>query len=233
MRTPSFIIIVIVALLLAGFVGIVAYYTFIPPDDRDQVTTESDLVTTIALPSRPIIRSTDPVRGDPAGRDQATTESDLVTAIAIVEFGDFFCPSCAEVEATLKSVLEQYSGRVKLVWKDLPNTRLHPLAEKAAQAARCAEEQGKFWEYHDLLFERQTELAETSFIPLAQELRLNTATFEDCLKTERTKDLVARNFNEAILLRVDATPYFFIGERKFSGAIDQNTVNQSIQELLR
>ncbi|MDO8505409.1 MAG: thioredoxin domain-containing protein [bacterium] len=230
MRTSSFIIFLTLVVLIAGFVGALAFWTFQPPTPPNLPSTRGGNeslsppfeggVRGGQSPTRPVIASSDPLRGDPAA------------SIAIVEFGDFFCPACAEIEPVLASVLEQYKGKVKLVWKDLPNTRLHPLAQKAAEAARCAGEQGKFWEYHDLLFKNQDTLTETAFTQFAREINMNIGAFEECLNTGAMSDIVNRSFNEGLILRVDATPYFFIGDRRFSGAISETELKETIENAL-
>jgi len=76
--------------------------------------------------------------------------------VTIVIFSDYQCPYCQRAEATVKQILQQYSGKVNVYFRDYP-LPLHTFAEKAAEASRCAGEQGKYWEYHDLLFEKQSE----------------------------------------------------------------------------
>ncbi|OGG14788.1 hypothetical protein A2773_06840 [Candidatus Gottesmanbacteria bacterium RIFCSPHIGHO2_01_FULL_39_10] len=86
-----------------------------------------------------------PVRGDKNAK------------VTIVEFSDFQCPFCVRAHPTMKQVLKEYEGKVKLVYKHFPLTSIHPKAEKAAQASECAKDQGKFWEFHDKLFDNSTE----------------------------------------------------------------------------
>ena len=77
--------------------------------------------------------------------------------VVIVEFSDYQYPFCARVEPTIEQVLQNFPTQVKIYYRNFPLTQLHPLAQKAAEAAQCANDQGKFWEYHDLLFEKQSE----------------------------------------------------------------------------
>ena len=93
--------------------------------------------------------------------------------VMIVEFSDFQCPYCGQVEATLKSVLAKHEGTVALAFRDMPITQIHPFAQGAAEAARCAGEQGKFWEYHDLLFADQGALDRSGLIAKAAKLQLD------------------------------------------------------------
>ncbi len=212
-------------MLIAAFVGTLAYWTFAPPDKGTTSNFAPQNLEAVPLslpthPTRPVVTSTDPVRGNPAA------------PLAIVEFGDFLCAPCAETDSALQKFLADHPGKVKLVWKDFPNTRTHPLAQKAAEAARCAGAQNKFWEYHDLLFKNQDSLTETSLIQFARELNLNITDFQTCTESGQTTDLVNRSFKEGLLLRVDATPYFFIGERRFSGAVSEEELKNAISPTL-
>ena len=80
--------------------------------------------------------------------------------VTIVEFSDYHCPFCKRVQPTLTQLLDRYPGKVKLAFRDFPLSQLHPQARHAAEAARCAQDQGKFWEYHDVLFEQAPKAAE-------------------------------------------------------------------------
>ncbi len=214
MRTSSFTIFLAIIILLSAIVGLFTYFYWRPQSALVPESTRESSESP-ALPSKPSLRATDPILGNASA------------PLTIVEFGDFFCEACAQVEAALNSVLKQYQGQVKLVWKDLPNTQRHPLARRAAQAARCAQEQDKFWPYHDLLLER-TQGEQASFSRFVQEVGANIGIFSQCMSQERTVRLVEQSFNEGILLRVDATPYFFIGEKRFSGAIDEATLRSAL-----
>jgi len=86
------------------------------------------------------------------GVDPARVRGNPKASVMIVEFSDYQCPYCGQVEATLKNVLAKHEGVVALAFRDMPIAQIHPLAQGAAEASRCAGEQGKFWEYHDLLF---------------------------------------------------------------------------------
>ena len=82
-----------------------------------------------------------------------------VTSVTIVVFSDYQCPYCARLEPTLKQLLQQNEGKIKIYFRDFPLSSIHPFSEKAAEASRCAAEQGKYWEYHDMLFQKQNEWA--------------------------------------------------------------------------
>src|ERR1700688_476740 len=110
--------------------------------------------------------------------------------VMIVEFSDFQCPYCGQVEVTLKSVLAKHEGTVALAFRDMPISQIHPFAQGAAEAARCAGEQGKFWEYHDLLFADQGALDRSGLIAKAAKLQLDPQQFEACISSEKYKSQV-------------------------------------------
>src|SRR5262249_22720056 len=97
--------------------------------------------------------------------------------ITIVEFGDFQCPYCQQEEATLRSVMTKFEGKVRLVFRHLPLTKVHPNAMIAAQAAVCADRQGRFWEMHDALYADQNALSADSLRETAGKLGLDTKIF--------------------------------------------------------
>src|SRR5262249_32193282 len=110
--------------------------------------------------------------------------------VTIVEFSDFHCPFCSKVQPTLKQVLAKYGDRVKLVYRHLPIDQLHPQARQAAEAAVCAFEQGKFWEYHDLLYANGPDASPEKLKSLAQGAGLDTQAFDQCLLTGKQKQEV-------------------------------------------
>lgn len=138
--------------------------------------------------------------------------------VTIVEFSDFQCPFCKSVTATVKQVVERYPGKVKWVFRDFPIPSLHPAAPKAHEAARCAAEQGKFWEYHDLLFEKSPREAPDDLKQYAKDLKLDTASFAQCLDSGKHEAAVNRDVQEGMRLGVTGTPTFFINGRELVGA---------------
>src|SRR5439155_19777940 len=107
------------------------------------------------------------------GYDPARLRGEAKAPVTIVEFSDFQCPYCKKVQPILTDLLAKYNGRVKLAYRDFPLRTLHAQAQLAAEAARCAEGQGKFWLYHDALFADQSKLDEAGLVKTAQMLGLN------------------------------------------------------------
>ena len=139
-------------------------------------------------------------------------------AVTIVEFSDFHCPFCRQVQPTLTRLLSDYGDRVKLAYRDFPLDRLHPRARKAAEAARCANEQGKFWEYHDKLYLGGADTSPEKLRALAQETGMNVSIFEQCFASGKRGSEVDKDVVQATDLGVTSTPSFFINGRPLSGA---------------
>jgi len=138
--------------------------------------------------------------------------------VTIVEFSDFQCPFCKTATATIKQVLDKYPGKVRLVFRDYPLASLHPQAPKAHEAARCAGDQAKFWEYHDVLFERSPKIAPQDLKQYAQELKLNATAFDQCLDSGKYTAEVDKDFQEGVGLGLTGTPSFFINGKQIVGA---------------
>lgn len=129
-------------------------------------------------------------------------------AVTIVEFSDFECPYCRSASATVRKLVERYGDRVRIVFKQLPLS-IHPNAFKAAQASVCAEEQGRFWEYHDRLF-ATGELTLPALTASAQGLGLDLQRFNGCMASEASAETVRQDMREASRLGVRGTPTFFV-----------------------
>jgi protein-disulfide isomerase len=153
-------------------------------------------------------------------------------AVTIVEFSDFQCPFCKAATATMHQVMAQYAGKVRWVFRDFPIASLHPLANKAHEAARCAAEQGKFWEYHDLLFQRSPQLAPAELKQYARGLKLDGDAFDRCLEAGKYQPAVAADLEEGQRLGVSGTPAFFINGRLLAGAQPATAFQQIIDSEL-
>jgi protein-disulfide isomerase len=137
--------------------------------------------------------------------------------ITIVEFSDFQCPYCQQSVVILKELRQLYGDRIRLIYRDYPGPN-HPHAPQAAVAARCAGEQGKFWEYHDLLFDRQSSGKGWDFVSLSKELGLQQSVFEGCLSSGRFREQMTKDLQDGLKLGVTSTPTFFLNGRPLVGA---------------
>jgi protein-disulfide isomerase len=152
--------------------------------------------------------------------------------VTIVEFSDFQCPFCQRASPTLKRVRQTYGDKVRLVWKDFPLTQIHPQAFKAAEAAQCAGEQGKFWEYHDRLFANQAALEPDALKKYAAEVSLDTARFGSCLDSSKFAERVRDGVAMGTRLGVSSTPTIFVNGRMLAGAYPYETFVTVIDEEL-
>jgi len=151
-----------------------------------------------------------------AGDDPARGPADA--PVTIVEFSDFQCPYCSRATATLKKLDAAYPGKIRLVYRDFPLVQIHPNAARAAEAAACANEQGKFWPMHDAMFEHQDKLAEADLKASAAALGLDAAAFNTCLDSGRHTAEWKKDAAEGDRYGVSSTPAFFINGRLVVGA---------------
>jgi protein-disulfide isomerase len=173
---------------------------------------------------------------EPPRFEVATTAADpgmgpASAPIQIVEFSDFQCPFCQRAVPTVKRIQAVYGDNVRLVYKDLPLPN-HPNAFPAAMAAQCALEQGKFWEYHDILFANQAALAADDLKRHAATLGLDAAKFNACVDDGRMKAAVQSDIDESQRYGVSSTPTFFINGRIVSGAQPYEVFDRIVQEEL-
>jgi predicted DsbA family dithiol-disulfide isomerase len=150
--------------------------------------------------------------------DPARVRGNAAAPVTIVEFSDFQCPFCLRAHSTVQSLLTKYDGRVKLAYRDFPLREIHPRAQMAAEASRCAAEQGKFWEYHDLLFANPGKLAEAALKEDARTLSLDTAQFDFCLDSGKFKPAIEEDLQAGTNAGVNGTPGFFINGIFLNGA---------------
>jgi protein-disulfide isomerase len=168
-----------------------------------------------------------------AGYDSGRLRGAPDAPVTIVEFSDFSCPYCRSVEPRLTALLSKYSGKVKLGYRDFPLSQIHPQAELAAEASRCAGEQGKFWEYHDLLFSTPADKQDhDSLLQDAQTLKLDSQAFDTCLKSGRFKAEVQKDQQLGTRAGVVGTPGFFINGVFIDGAQPPEAFERLINEAL-
>jgi protein-disulfide isomerase len=138
--------------------------------------------------------------------------------VTIVEYSDFQCPFCLRAMPTLKKLREDYGDKVRVVWKDFPLTQIHEHAFKAAEAGRCAADQGKFWEYHDKLFGNQQALQPEFLKQYAKDLGMDSAKFDTCLDSSMYAEQVRDSMAAGTRLGVNSTPTIYVNGRVLEGA---------------
>ena len=164
--------------------------------------------------------------------DPARLRGNPKAPVVIVEFSDFQCPYCRSVQPTLKNLLAKYEGRVSLSYRDLPLRDIHPQAQMAAEASRCAGEQGKFWEYHDLLFENPNKLNREGLVEQVRSLKLDEKQFDSCLSSGKYKAQVEQDRQLGLRAGLTGTPGFFINGNMLSGNLPQDSFEKVIQSEL-
>ena len=194
------------------------------------------------------------------GRPQPTRPASAVTSVSIagnlilgkkdapvtvIEFSDYQCPFCKRFfETTLPTLKAEYieTGKVRYVFRDFPLDQIHPQARKAAEAAHCAGDQGKYWEMHDLLFQNQQTLQIESLKAYARGLRLDSTVFDACLGQGKYAVEVQKDFEDGVAGGVRGTPSFFIGKTRpddtiqgtfLTGALPTPVFRQAIDNALR
>lgn len=165
------------------------------------------------------------------GYDPARVRGNRRAPVMIVEFSDYQCPYCHQVEPTLKQVLAKYSDKVSLAYRDFPLRQIHPQAEIAAEASRCALEQGKFWEYHDQLF-TASKLDKDALIEYARNLKLDDKQFSSCLTSAKYKAAIDEDAQAGREAGVNGTPGFFINGISLSGAQGEDAFARVIDDEL-
>jgi protein-disulfide isomerase len=151
--------------------------------------------------------------------------------VTIIEYADYECPYCQQIKPVVDRIEKEYHGKVVFAFKDVPLPN-HANAQKAAEASHCAGAQGKYWEYHDRLFEtKQFDLPNLK--EHARSLGLNQQTFERCVDTGAQEQRVKAGIAEAQSIGLPGTPGFFVNGRFLSGAIDYETLRQVVEEELR
>jgi len=151
--------------------------------------------------------------------------------IEIVEFSDFQCPYCLRAMPTVNQVLSSYGDQIHFVYRHYPLPN-HPNARPAAEAAACAAEQGKFWPYHDRLFQDPSKLGGAELKRDAAELGLDTTKFDSCVDSRKLKGAVDADLQAGEEAGVDGTPAFFINGRMISGAQPFEVFKRIIDEEL-
>jgi protein-disulfide isomerase len=179
---------------------------------------QAQISITLSSPTAPVELTHSPVRGN---RD---------APVVLVEFADYQCPYCQKIHSDLEKLQKEYGNRLAFVYKDYP-LPMHPYAEKAAEAARCAGTQGKFWEFHDLLFTVK-KLQPADLREQARTLNLDQERFDKCVVEGLEAADVERDADEARSLGITGTPSFFINGHFFSGVLSYAALHDMVEQQL-
>jgi protein-disulfide isomerase len=162
-----------------------------------------------------------PSKGDPAG------------VISVVEFSDFECPYCSRAADTLTGLVGRYPQKVRFAFRHFPLS-FHPNARPAAEHSVCAQEQGKFWEFHDLVFRNQRGLSGEKLGELAAEAGMDSAKLSECLGSGRARAKVDADYAKGLEVGVQGTPSFYINGQAYAGNPTVEAIGAAIDaELAR
>ncbi len=152
--------------------------------------------------------------------------------VTIVEFSDFQCPYCASAASVVHQIIDAYGDQVRVVYRDFPLTSIHPHAQKAAEAAQCANDQGRFWEFHDIIFANQAAMAVDNLKQYAKDLGMDSDTFDECLDSGKYTDEVLKDIQDGVNAGVSSTPTFFVNTEMVVGAKPFSAFQQIIDSIL-
>jgi len=186
--------------------------------EREQRQRQTTLLQSIQNNPRPFIQT-------------SPTQGAVAPKLLIIEFSDFQCPYCASVHDTLKHFMAAHADEVSLVYKHFPLAQIHPQAMPAARAAWAANRQGKFWPYHDALFEHQDQLSEDFYLQVAAELGLDIDQFNRNRQSEVAIASISQDMQLAEELGIAGTPFFVINGETVSGAIQASFLEDKLASL--
>jgi protein-disulfide isomerase len=153
--------------------------------------------------------------------------------VTIVEFSDYQCPACrAWYDQIYRQLMTEYEGKIRFVYRDFPLTSIHPGAQPAAEAANCANDQDKYWEFHNALFSGQYNLDRNGFLQIASDLALDTNSFTACIDSGKYASEVLADLQDGINLGVDATPTFYINGFKVVGVPSYASFKNVVDQML-
>lgn len=182
---------------------------------------QAEPVAVPAADQERLVRADDPVLGPAEAQ------------VTVVEFGDFQCPACGTLHPVLKHVKEQYADQsVRFVYRQFPLSQVHEYAQLAAEASLAAQAQGKFWEYHDRLFENQDALEREDLIAHARELGLDVDALTRALDEGTYREAVQQDLTDANILRLRGTPTLFVNGVQYTGAYTTDALAAAIDAAL-
>lgn len=212
---------------ILGVLFVLAFFNVVDLGENSGPTGAAVVAPDTQIPTAPLEKQDVKYDGAPIlGEEDAP--------VTMVEFSDFQCPYCARFfEQTFPQLKENYikTGKVKLAFRHLPLS-FHQYAQKTAEASECANEQGKFWEYHDTVFNNQDQLSDTILSTWAGEIGLDVKKFDDCLESGKYKEKVQADSNDAGSYGVSGTPSFFINGKLLVGAQPYEAFQQVIDAEL-
>lgn len=177
-------------------------------------------ITTIPEGAIDVVSNDDPSLGSPKA------------PVVIVEFADFGCSYSKDASHVLRELAQNHPKDVYYVYRDFPINELHSIATLAAEAGECAHEQGKFWEYHDKLYQNQAYLDEEELYLLAEQVNLDLIDFRGCLESGKYKEEVQEDYEAGVEAGVSGTPTFYVNGNRIAGSIPSGVLELIVQSVI-
>jgi len=197
-----------------------------PTDDNPLAEYSTDNLTSIGLIGKTtqgpatVVTSDDPAFGN------------AEAALTIVAFEDFQCPFCGEMFPVIREMLAKYETKLRFIYRDFPNVDIHPEALVAAEAGECADEQGKFWPFHDRLYQNQDQLGRTALVRYAEASGLDKVAFTACLDSGKYQDEVVDDLQAGFDAGATGTPTFFFNGYRVTGSLPADVFETIIQQFI-
>jgi protein-disulfide isomerase/rhodanese-related sulfurtransferase/uncharacterized membrane protein len=176
----------------------------------------------------PVVQASSQTLAERLVRPDSHMTGNLSAPLTVVEFGDFECPGCGLSEDAARQIRAQYGDRIRFVFRQFPLNKVHPQAEKAAEASECAAEQGKFWEAVEKIYAEQADLGVDALKGYARDLGLDPGRFNQCLDSGETVSRIKQDLADGHALKVPGTPTFFIGQKMIVRPLDFATFSQLV-----
>ena len=152
--------------------------------------------------------------------------------VTLVEYGDYQCPYCAAAAPVVRELRKQFGDDLRFVFRNFPLSDMHPHAETAAQVAEFADENGKFWQMHDLLFANQSRFDDSLFFDLAEQLDLSNFDLREALALGVHRKRIQEDYEGGLVSGVRGTPTFFINSRRHEAPNDERSLAAAISNAL-
>jgi len=182
-------------------------------EDKDPYTTKVPNLRDML--AGPIITDLDPSKGN------------INSDVSVVVFADFECNYYKRGAEIIESLVNEYD--LRLVWKDYPSNDTESRSYRASLAARCAQLEGAFWDYHDKLFSGDYSYDRDGFLAIADDLHLDTEEFISCFDNKKTNQLIYDNMLEADALGIDGIPFIYVNDQQLQGEINEKLLRKLIE----
>ncbi|MFH1426296.1 MAG: thioredoxin domain-containing protein [Candidatus Kerfeldbacteria bacterium] len=220
---------VIALLVILGFAG-----NSWRSQEAERLAEEGNVISADSILQDPLITVVpEEVRGGVAQPlEEDPKRGNDAASVQLIEFGNYESAESGQIQEVISRLLQEYPDDVRHVWKDFPVPTVNPNSETAAMAARCAEEQGAFWQYHDILYANQSSFADSPWLDFAGQMGLDEDAFDKCLAMQTTKRRVLRGYYTAKMLEFETAPAFYINSRRLPGVQTYEELKDAITNEL-